>query len=81
MGEKRGWRRRLLGKKSREEVFRCSTYLHHLHSCGSRVAVSARDDLHREMHNMQSRTNHFMDLRVGANHHNRAICTEVRRGV
>ena len=50
-------------------------------SCGSRVAVSARDDLHREMHNMQSRTNHFMDLRVGANHHNRAICTEVRRGV
>ena len=81
MGEKRGWRRRLLGQERREEVSRCSTYLHHLHSCGSRVAVSARDDLHREMHNMQSRTNHFMDLRVGANHHNRAICTEVRRGV
>ena len=56
MGESRGWRRRWLGKKRREDVFRCSTYLHHLHLCGSGVTVGARDDLHREMHNMQSRT-------------------------
>lgn len=34
MGEKRGWRRRLLGKERREEVSRCSTYLHHFSRVG-----------------------------------------------
>ena len=61
-------------------VSRCSTYLHHLHSCGSRVTVSARDDLHCEMQNMQSRTNHLMDLKIGATYRT-AICTELRRGL